>query len=90
MWLISDARHARRYLNTAHLGRKKEWVRAGLLAEAPSPHGLAEEIGVEPGRLAATVERFNGFARTGVDEDFGRGRTVYDFGYRAARHAAAR
>ncbi|WP_230860258.1 FAD-binding protein [Actinoplanes aureus] len=33
---------------------------------------------MEPAKLRATVERFNGFARSGVDEDFGRGRTVYD------------
>ncbi|TMR95216.1 FAD-dependent oxidoreductase [Nonomuraea basaltis] len=78
MWLISDVRHARRYLNTAYLGRKKEWIRAGLLLEAPSLQALAAKIGIDPGRLTATVERFNGFARTGVDVDFGRGRTVYD------------
>ncbi|MEU4831354.1 FAD-binding protein [Streptosporangium sp. NPDC023615] len=78
MWLISDVRRARRYLNTALLGHRKEWAKAGLLVEAPSPHALATEIGVDPERLDATVERFNGFARIGVDEDFGRGRTVYD------------
>lgn len=78
MWLISDVRHARRYLNTALLGHKKEWVRAGLLIEAPSLRELAARIDVDPGRLTATVERFNGFARTGVDADFDRGRTVYD------------
>ncbi|WP_436763590.1 FAD-dependent oxidoreductase [Streptosporangium sp. V21-05] len=78
MWLVSDVRHARRHLNTALLGRKKDWVRAGLLIEAPSPRELAAGIDIAPERLAATVERFNGFARTGVDADFDRGRTVYD------------
>ncbi|MFF3445143.1 FAD-dependent oxidoreductase [Streptosporangium sp. NPDC002721] len=78
MWLISDVRHARRYLNTALLGHRKEWVRAGLLIEAPSLRELAARIGIDPARLATTVERFNGFARTGVDTDFERGRTVYD------------
>ncbi|MER7366448.1 FAD-dependent oxidoreductase [Nonomuraea wenchangensis] len=78
MWMITDVRHARRYLNTAVAGQAKKWRRAGLLAEAPTVEALAAEIGVDPVRLAATVERFNGFARTGVDPDFGRGRTVYD------------
>ncbi len=39
---------------------------------------LASKIAVDPSALAATVERFNGFAREGVDRDFQRGRTVYD------------
>lgn len=77
-WMISDVRHARRYLNSALLGHKKEWMQAGLLIEAASLRELADKIEIDPVRLAATVERFNGFARRGVDEDFGRGRTVYD------------
>ena len=39
---------------------------------------LARGIGMEPARLQATVDRFNGFARSGVDADFGRGNSAYD------------
>jgi 3-oxosteroid 1-dehydrogenase len=53
-------------------------VSAGLLVEAPTLESLAAKIDIDPVRLGATAERFNGFARTGVDQDFGRGRTVYD------------
>ncbi|WP_243056689.1 FAD-dependent oxidoreductase [Nocardioides sp. SR21] len=48
------------------------WVRADSIAE------LAEAIGVPADSLVATVERFNGFCESGVDEDFGRGRDEYD------------
>jgi 3-oxosteroid 1-dehydrogenase len=48
------------------------WVRADTVAE------LAELVGVDPATLAATVDRFNGFATSGVDEDFGRGSDEYD------------
>ncbi len=48
------------------------WVRADSLAE------LAGLVGVPAAALTATVERFNGFCETGVDEDFGRGADEYD------------
>ncbi|GAA4736814.1 FAD-binding protein [Nocardioides endophyticus] len=48
------------------------WVRADTLAE------LADLTGVPTDALAATVERYNGFCKTGVDEDFGRGEDEYD------------
>lgn len=48
------------------------WVRADTLEE------LAEQIGVPADTLVATTDRFNNFARTGIDEDFHRGEDPYD------------
>lgn len=39
---------------------------------------LAEQVGLDPAVLAATVERFNEFARRGRDEDFHRGETAWE------------
>lgn len=79
-WLIGDARHARRYMRTFALDPRKNaaMTEEGLMAKAPTPAALAEKIGVDPARLTATVDRFNGFARAGVDADFGRGNSAYD------------
>ncbi len=54
------------------------YVDAGLWRTASTLEELALEIGVPPQRLVATVERFNGFVRNGVDQDFGRGDEAYD------------
>ncbi|WP_067180629.1 FAD-dependent oxidoreductase [Microtetraspora niveoalba] len=48
------------------------WVRADTLGE------LAEKLGLPADALTAAVERFNGFARDGVDADFHRGEDPYD------------
>lgn len=48
------------------------WVRADTLPD------LADAIGVPADELVRTVERFNGFCESGVDEDFGRGDDEYD------------
>ncbi|BBH67232.1 3-oxosteroid 1-dehydrogenase [Actinoplanes sp. OR16] len=77
-WLILDVRHRRRYLFNAFLTGTKKLREAGIVQSADSLDELAAKIGTDPSRLRATVDRFNGFARSGVDEDFGRGRTVYD------------
>jgi 3-oxosteroid 1-dehydrogenase len=79
-WMVTDARHARRYLRSYALDPRavKAMTEAGILVKAPTLADLAVRIGVDAARLTATVERFNGHCRTGVDADFGRGNSAYD------------
>ena len=51
---------------------------SGFFIKADTLDELARKCGLDPVALKATVERFNGFARKGVDEDFHRGETPYD------------
>lgn len=79
-WLVLDRRHVRRYLNTFLVmpGVKKWMLENGELVEAGTLDGLAAAMGVDRATFLASVERFNAFARDGVDRDFQRGRTAYD------------
>lgn len=80
-WMIIDQRYRNRYL-FAGLGPRQpfpgRWYKHGVIKKAATLEGLAAEIDVPADELAATIERFNGFARSGVDEDFGRGESGYD------------
>lgn len=77
-WLIVDAQYAARYpLGLRQPGQPMpEWV-----MRADTLEGLADQIGLDPDTLAATVARFNAHADAGHDPDFGRGTSAYDHFY---------
>lgn len=56
------------------------------LPQADTLEALAGKIGVDADGLAATVRRFNGFAKEGVDRDFRRGESTYDHFYGDPEH----
>ncbi|MFI5881147.1 FAD-dependent oxidoreductase [Streptomyces sp. NPDC051554] len=57
---------------------RPEWFESGALKRADSLEELAKLIDVPLDALRATVEEFNGYAHTGVDEKFHRGETPWD------------
>lgn len=79
-YLIADETALRKYgLGMVRPGRmgRTSFLRDGYLTSAPSLPELARKLGVDADNLVATVACFNGFARDGVDPDFGRGSTEY-------------
>jgi 3-oxosteroid 1-dehydrogenase len=86
-WMIFDARFRKRYpcgpIMPASLmpdARIPEAFRS-LLVRADSLDALARQIGVDAAGLRETIARMNGFAASGVDEDFGKGGNVFDTYY---------
>ncbi|MEP7764245.1 FAD-dependent oxidoreductase [Sanguibacter sp. 25GB23B1] len=79
-WMVGDVRHARRYLRTFAMDPRnnKAMKEAGILVKADTLAELATKLDMDPARLKTTIQRFNGFARAGVDGDFGRGNSAYD------------
>jgi succinate dehydrogenase/fumarate reductase flavoprotein subunit len=80
-WLIADAKFVARY----GLGfvkpwpfRIRPWITRGYLKRASTIAELAQECGIDPIGLEATVEAFNINARNGVDPDFNRGASLYN------------
>jgi fumarate reductase flavoprotein subunit len=44
--------------------------RHGVCYEADTLEDLAKQLGIDPAKLSATVQRYNGYCRTGTDTDF--------------------
>jgi 3-oxosteroid 1-dehydrogenase len=80
-WMIVDSQFLAKYMFADTMpGTKKpeSWLKDGYLKTGGTIEELARQCGLPPETLKATTERFNSFARRGVDEDFHRGARAYD------------
>lgn len=79
-WVVMDSRQRKFYpWGTALPGQiPQQWLDSGYLVKADTIQELARKCGIDEQGLAKTVARFNGFCRSGVDEDYGRGSRAFD------------
>jgi 3-oxosteroid 1-dehydrogenase len=88
-WAVCDRRFIRRHglgMIKPVWQRLASYVKAGYLVEGGTIGELAGRIGVDAATLTATVARHNASAIAGVDDEFGKGRTVYNRHYGDPSH----
>jgi succinate dehydrogenase/fumarate reductase flavoprotein subunit len=77
-YLICDAPFIKKYgLGLVYPGASnlRRLLKSGYLKRGDTLESLAGQLGIDAAGLRRTVERHNGFARTGIDLDFGKGET---------------
>lgn len=82
-WLVVDAKALANYglgmITMPHLPKiaLQKYIDSGYLHTGKTLRDLARTIDVDPAGLEATVRRYNGFAESGVDEDFHKGELLF-------------
>lgn len=56
----------------------QSFIESGYLKSGATVRELAQRCGIDADGLEAEIAKFNKFAETGVDADFGRGKSVYN------------
>ncbi|ARF16685.1 FAD-dependent oxidoreductase [Sporosarcina ureae] len=80
-WIILDHKAKKRHLFAGLFPGQdfpKEYYEHSVVLKNETIAGLEEQLAMPKGNLVKTVERFNGFAKTGKDLDFHRGETTHD------------
>jgi succinate dehydrogenase/fumarate reductase flavoprotein subunit len=79
-FIITDAVGLKKYgLGMIHMGGVdiKPFLADGYLVEGKTVADLAAKLAIDPATLERTIADMNGFAKSGVDPQFGRGTTPY-------------